>query len=443
MKGKLEGLAKLTIQITLSSGFSVAAQLRLKYHAPSPHRHPNSDDPEVLRMPYWLPQLITFLVAVMGAFYKDVQKKVNDVPVYWHRLPVLTPLGWLLLIAFMISLGLSILQAHNAARGKQEEKDKAEALEKTLKEVRADQASSLAYQIERFKEILDSQKTIGDTTIGRISTASDELTNNINDSTGRLSGSIDSSSTTLQGNISQSSTFLRTNILEAALSARSSVPRLKLSITKKGVVHDFGASEDERTQAMEKSNFRKQTTIGFLPKSARDVLFPFADNTARNVYAPEIGSINFKFSDEFADDHAVRPLGFVESPGTFAVVDSAITRMDTEVNENGLFLTFGFDKPWEWEVMHASLKSKFAEGKYIVKVYRYHVPIAPPRAPAFNATLEVQLSDTLRIFMPLEIRNYLHTGRSYSYELCISKPPEIRTDYQYLRPDRLMFSQFK
>ena len=398
------------------------------------HTGANSDDPKVLRMPYWLPQLITFLVAVIGAFYKNIQKKINDVPVYWHGLPVLTPLGWLLLVGFMVSLGASIQQARNAARGNYEEKERADALQKTLNQVNTTSASSLKLQIDRFKEILDTQDRLGKTTIKKISDSSDQLASNIDKSTGRLDSSINISSYLLRGNITQSSHLLRTNILEASLATKSSIPTIYLYVTQHGIVHDFADAYNEVKEVRESRAYKVRNGIAVIPRSIRDVLFPFADNSARG--SGDIGSVRLKIRDDWGNEHQITTSGIIKPVGassntTFTCVEASVSR-----HPDVFWLTFDFDKIWSWQAINESLKARFAKNEYVMIVKRTGIAEVPPRPPSFtNATLAISLSyePPITIVMPLRVKNYAYNSmnKSYSYELHISKAPEIRTDYAY------------
>lgn len=385
-------------------------------------------------------QLFTLFLAVFGAFYKNTQKKHGDHPVYWHGFPVLTLKGWILVIALLLSSAISIYSAYDkgitAEKEKAAERKRADELQQTLNQVSKVSASSLELQITRFEEILMSQAIIGETTIGKIDDSSTRLATNLDNSSARLNKSINTSANNLIGNISDSSALLRANILDASLGTRSSIPKISLYVDQRGVTQDFADAYNEVTEVKKGRAYQLRYGIGVIPKSIRDVLFPFADNSSRDR---RIGWIRLNLRENWGNLHEVRASGIVGSVSpsfntTFTSLEAFVG--SSQATREVFWLTLNFDKEWSWQVINESLKTRFSKKEYVMIIYREGVAKAPPRAPAFTrVTLVVSLSHEppITIVMPLEVKNYAYDARnkSYKYELHISKAPEIRTDYLY------------
>lgn len=378
----------------------------------------------------YIAQLFTLTLALLGAFYKNTQKRIGGDPVYWHIFPVLTPIGWILVTALFLSSGISVYSAYEKTametQAKADETTRANTLQTTLNEVNSTSALTLKTQIKRFEDILTNQETIGNTTIGKISDSSKLLTTTIDDSSTLLTRNINGSATLLRGNINEASNLTRNRMLEVALAGRSSVPQMYLFFGREGVAQYF-ASMDEQDLVKDRSF----ASIGFIPQSVRDVLFPFSDNSP-GPDNTSIGHIDFRIG-HFGAFCLVQASGFV---GRASVLFNSIVALDTTLPnsktppDSNVRLIFQFKQEWSWEDIDESLNNAFIQGRPIIIVYRDHVLTAPAKPPSFtHFDLVMVLSKTpaFNVSVSLEPRNYRYDSQtqSYSYELHISKAPEI------------------
>jgi len=148
------------------------------------------------------PALLTLFLALLGTFFKDtIKKDAKGEPIRRHGFPVLTRIGWMLLIALLVSPGFSIRSMLSSAQ-------KAHDAEETLKRVDTTTAATLQTQVKRFQDILNQQEKIGQTTIGRISQSSTDLKQNIDTSTDNLKTGINDSTALLGARVDSSITLL-------------------------------------------------------------------------------------------------------------------------------------------------------------------------------------------------------------------------------------------
>ncbi|HEX8195327.1 MAG TPA: hypothetical protein VF571_03875 [Pyrinomonadaceae bacterium] len=207
----------------------------------------------------YIAQFITLFLALFGAFYKNTQKTdAEKNPIYWHGLPVLTPIGWILVIALTLSSGASIYSAYansvkeedqkkELADKEREQRDRANNLQETLNKVSTQNASILETQIERFEKILVNQEKVGERTIDKIEGSSTLLANNIENSSHLLTGNITESSHLLRKNISDSSEILRgdlstsTNFLQTNIKSSSKLLRQNI-VNQAFTINDFNVT---------------------------------------------------------------------------------------------------------------------------------------------------------------------------------------------------------
>jgi len=297
-------------------------------------------------MTYIIAPIFTLILALLGAFYKNTQKKVDGEPVYWHRLPVLTPIGWVLVAALFLSFAISAYSAYEKAARDVKEKE---------------------------------------------------------DETKRM--------------------------LEVALTGKASAPQMNMFVTKEGVPQDYRALRNEIKQV-------EDMKIGFIPRSVRDVLFPFSENNPRHEDSV-IGYIRFRIG-LFGGDYQVKASGYIgREPLLFNHIislETVFTPSSTLADKpnNRFRLVFEFKEPWPWEDLNQSLNNAFIQGKPIIIVHRDHVPIAPGNPPSFThfgLVMVLSKHPAFNIDLVLEPKNYVYDSQtqSYSYELHISKPPEIIT----------------
>jgi hypothetical protein len=177
------------------------------------------------------PAVVTLLLALLGTFFKDtIKKDANGEPIRRHGFPVPTRIGWMLLIALLVSSGFSIRSMLSSAQ-------KAHDAEETLKRVDTTTAATLQTQVKRFQEILDQQEVIGQTTIGRISQSSADLKQNIDTSTDKLKTGINDSTALLGGRVDHSITLLNhsadkiTSLTDPITTLKTSRTRVALPLT--------------------------------------------------------------------------------------------------------------------------------------------------------------------------------------------------------------------